>query len=91
LLGASVAALAATSGAFAGASAAADRLPNMRAERPTDVRIVIVNGHRLLKFTAVMVNVGAGSMEVLGGGPRRATPGPSARSSSTTPAARAAS
>jgi hypothetical protein len=38
----------------------------MRAERPTDVRIVIVNGHRLLKFTAVMVNVGAGSMEVLG-------------------------
>ena len=38
----------------------------MRAERPTDVRIVVVNGHRLLKFTAVMVNVGAGPMEVLG-------------------------
>jgi hypothetical protein len=66
VLGASLAALAATSGAFAGTVAADDRLPNMRAERPTEVRIVIVNGRRLLKFTAVMVNVGAGPMEVLG-------------------------
>jgi Lysyl oxidase/S-layer homology domain len=65
-LGVSLAALAATSGAFAGTVAADDRLPNMRADRPTEVHIVNVNGHRLLKFTAVMVNVGAGPMEVLG-------------------------
>ena len=66
LIGASLAALAATSGAFAGTVAAADRLPNMQAERPTEIRIVTVNGHRLLKFTAVMVNIGEGPMEVLG-------------------------
>jgi Lysyl oxidase/S-layer homology domain len=65
-LGASLAALAATSGVFAGTVGADDRLPNMRADRPTEIHIVNVNGHRLLKFTAVMVNVGAGPMEVLG-------------------------
>jgi hypothetical protein len=66
LFGAVFAALAATSGAFAGTVAADDRLPNMRAERPSEIRIVNVNGRRLLKFTAVMVNVGIGPMEVLG-------------------------
>jgi Lysyl oxidase/S-layer homology domain len=65
-LGASLAALAATSGVFAGTVGADDRLPNMRADRPIEIHIVNVNGHRLLKFTAVMVNVGAGPMEVLG-------------------------
>jgi hypothetical protein len=46
--------------------AAADRLPNMQAERPTELRIVTINGRRLLRFTGVMVNVGDGPMEVLG-------------------------
>ncbi len=38
----------------------------MVAERPTDLRIVTINGRRLLRFTAVMANLGDGPMEVLG-------------------------
>jgi hypothetical protein len=56
----------ATAPAVSPAAAAEDRLPNMRAERPTDVRIVRVDGRRLLRFTSVMVNAGQGPMEVLG-------------------------
>ena len=66
LLGASLAAFTAAGGAFAAPVAAADRLPDMQAERPTEVHITVANGRRLLKFTAVMVNVGDGAMEVLG-------------------------
>ena len=64
--GAALALLAATSGAFAGTAAADDRLPNMRPERPTELHVVAVHGRRLLKFTAMMDNVGQGPMEVLG-------------------------
>ena len=48
------------------AVAAADRLPDMRPERPTEFHIVRVNGRRLLRFTATMQNIGDGPMEVLG-------------------------
>jgi hypothetical protein len=61
-----LAAFAATGGALAAPVAAADLLPDMRAERPAEIHIVNVIGHRLLNFTAVMVNVGDGPMEVLG-------------------------
>ncbi len=48
------------------AVSADDRLPDMRPERPTEFHIQNVNGRRLLRFTATMVNVGDGPMEVLG-------------------------
>jgi hypothetical protein len=48
------------------AAAAADRLPNLRAAKPSDFRIVTSNGRRLLRFTSILVNVGEGPMEVLG-------------------------
>ena len=62
--------LALSSWIVAPTAAAEDRLPNLRAERPSQFRIVAVNGRRLLRFTAVMHNAGAGPVEVLG---RRAT------------------
>lgn len=46
--------------------AAADRLPNLRAERPNEFHIVTINGRRLLRFSAVMHNNGDGPVEVLG-------------------------
>jgi hypothetical protein len=45
--------------------AADDRLPDLVAERPSELRIVTLNGRRLLRFTAVMVNRGDGPIEVV--------------------------
>ena len=46
-------------------AAAADRLPDLRAASPTQFRIVNVNGRRFLRFTSVLINSGAGPIEVL--------------------------
>jgi hypothetical protein len=56
------------------AAAAADRLPNLKAARPGDFHIVTLNGRRVLRFTSVLVNVGAGPMEVLAKRPNTSTP-----------------
>ena len=55
-------------------AAAADRLPNLRAARPTDFHIVHIDGKRLLRFTSILVNVGAGPMEVLATRPSFTSP-----------------
>jgi hypothetical protein len=47
------------------AVAAADRLPNLLAARPRDFHIATLNGRRLLRFTSILVNLGAGPIEVL--------------------------
>lgn len=41
-----------------------DLLPDLRAARPNEMRIVSSNGRRLLRFTALMSNRGDGPMEV---------------------------
>jgi hypothetical protein len=41
-----------------------DRLPDLRAAKPSEFRIVTSNGRRLLRFTALMSNRGAGAMEI---------------------------
>jgi hypothetical protein len=46
--------------------AATDRLPDLRMAPLTDFRIVTQGGRRLLRFTAMMVNVGQGHFEVRG-------------------------
>src|SRR6187397_2676889 len=56
------------------AAAAADRLPNLKAARPSDFHIATVNGRRVLRFTSILVNVGAGPMEVLGTRPSSLSP-----------------
>src|SRR6188474_3441650 len=56
------------------AAAAADRLPNLRAARPSDFHIVTLGGRRLLRFTSILVNVGAGPMEVLATRPSASSP-----------------
>jgi hypothetical protein len=61
-----LAVVAATSGVVAGPVAADDRLPDMTPRRPVELHVVTTHGRRLLKFTAEMVNVGDGAMEVLG-------------------------
>lgn len=42
-----------------------DRLPDLRAAKPGEFHIVTSGGRRLLRFTAVMSNRGAGAMEIL--------------------------
>jgi Lysyl oxidase/S-layer homology domain len=56
------------------AVAAADRLPNLKAARPSDFHIVMLNGRRVLRFTSILVNVGAGPMEVLARRPSSSSP-----------------
>jgi hypothetical protein len=41
-----------------------DRLPDLRAAKPSEFRIVTSNGRRLLRFTALMSNRGVGAMEI---------------------------
>ncbi len=41
-----------------------DRLPDLRAAKPSEFRIVTSNGRRLLRFTALMSNRGQGAMEI---------------------------
>src|SRR5262249_42750084 len=49
------------------ANAATDRLPNLRMAPLTDLHIVkTTDGHKLLKFSMTVVNVGTGAFEVLG-------------------------
>jgi hypothetical protein len=55
--------IAAVPGASAGA---ADRLPDLRMTPLRDIRITVENGRRLLRFTAMMSNVGQGHFEVRG-------------------------
>jgi hypothetical protein len=45
---------------------AADRLPDLRMTPLRDIRITTENGRRLLRFTAMMSNVGQGHFEVRG-------------------------
>ena len=59
----------------AGVHAATDRLPDLRASRPTDLRITTTSsGRRLLRFTSQMVNYGAGPFEVRGRRPNSRVP-----------------
>lgn len=45
-------------------SAPVDRLPDLAMARPTDLRVqVSANGHRLLRFTTMIVNIGEGPLE----------------------------
>ena len=49
------------------ANAGTDRLPNLRMAPLTDLHIVkTTDGHKLLKFSMTVVNVGTGAFEVLG-------------------------
>jgi Lysyl oxidase len=48
------------------ALAATDRLPDLRVAPLADFRITTENGRRLLRFTAMMVNVGQGHFELRG-------------------------
>ncbi len=45
-------------------AAATDRLPDLRAAYIRDLRIVRSDGRRLLRFTGMMYNTGAGPLEV---------------------------
>ena len=56
------------------AAAAADRLPDMSAASPSQFRIVNSNGRRLLRFTSVLINKGAGPIEVLARRPSSSSP-----------------
>jgi hypothetical protein len=47
-------------------AAATDRLPDLKVAPMTDFRITNENGRRLLRFTAMMVNVGQGHFELRG-------------------------
>jgi hypothetical protein len=46
-------------------AAASDRLPDLQMARLTDFHIETVNGRRLLRFTAIMLNRGAGALELV--------------------------
>jgi hypothetical protein len=55
-------------------SAASDLLPDLRADRITDLRIVRSSGRKLLRFTTVILNYGDGPFEVRGFRSRINTP-----------------
>ena len=55
--------------AAAPAAAAADRLPDLRMAQLTDIHIDQTGGKRLLRFTTLIVNVGAGPFEPGARGP----------------------
>lgn len=57
-----------------GVAAAADRLPDLGMARLTDIKVEKSNGRRLLRFTTVIVNVGAGPFEARGSRPNTGTP-----------------
>jgi hypothetical protein len=52
--------------ASASAASAADQLPDLGMAAPSAVQLQNSNGHRLLRYTAVIANVGAGPLELLG-------------------------
>jgi hypothetical protein len=56
------------------AVAAADRLPDLRVAAIADLRIQTVNGHRYLRFTSLMANLGKGPFEVRSQRPNTASP-----------------
>jgi hypothetical protein len=56
------------------AAAAADRLPDLRVAPISDLRITTSNGHRYLRFTSLMMNLGAGAFEVRASRPNTSTP-----------------
>ena len=56
------------------AGAATDRLPDLAMARLTQIQIQNTNGHRLLRFTTTIVNVGAGKFELRGSRPNRGIP-----------------
>lgn len=51
------------------AAAAVDRLPDLRMRQNEQFRIEVTGGRRLLRFDAVMYNVGSGPLEVVGSRP----------------------
>lgn len=53
------------------AARGADRLPDLRMKRPTDVAVdtTTVPGHRLLRYTAGLANMGVGAFELRGNRP----------------------
>ena len=51
-------------------AAASDRLPDLRAGRITDLRIVRSGGRKLLRFTTTILNYGDGPFEVRGFRPK---------------------
>ena len=55
-------------------AAAADRLPDMSAASPSQFRIVNSNGRRLLRFTGILINKGAGPIEIVARRPDSSTP-----------------
>jgi hypothetical protein len=57
------------------AAAAADRLPDLGMARLRDLSIdtTTIPGHRLLRFTTIIVNVGAGPFETIGSRPNTST------------------
>ena len=55
-------------------AAAADRLPDMSAASPSQFRIVNSGGRRLLRFTGILINKGAGPMEILAQRPDSSSP-----------------
>jgi hypothetical protein len=55
-------------------AAAADKLPDLSAASPSQFRIVNSNGRRLLRFTSVLINKGAGPIEVLARRPSSSSP-----------------
>ncbi len=57
------------------ATAATDRLPDLRMAKLSDFHIVTTSsGRRLLRFTALMLNLGAGAFEVRSTRPNTSTP-----------------
>ncbi len=60
------AAIAVVGGAAAPAAQAADKLPDIRMARVSEMKLETVNGRRLLKYTATIVNVGVGRFEARG-------------------------
>jgi Lysyl oxidase len=72
---AALALLLVTSGSIAPpqTAAASDRLPNLRMMHLRDFRLQWSGGRRLLRFTAIMANVGAGPFEVRGSRPNTST------------------
>jgi hypothetical protein len=66
--GAAVAAL----GVGAAPALAADRLPDLRMKRMSDIHIEQVNGVKALKYTTIVVNAGVGPFEAFGQRPTNA-------------------
>jgi hypothetical protein len=75
VLAAAAVSLLATIAPAAPAKAATERAPDLKSARITDLRIVrTASGRRLLRFTSMMWNRGAGPFELLSTRPNRSTP-----------------